>query len=277
MKMLTLRYRPWVVYAAASLVALSILTSNLRGGFLASYVESGLMTIIAPIHSVFDWSIERITALYYRYLMLVDLRKENEKLIEELGEAHRQKIILEEYSMLSQHYRELLGFTEKIQRKTMMADVIHKHLESWNTVFTINAGYLHGIRPSTGVINEKGVVGQVTLTAPLVSKVISILHPQCGVAVILQKSRVSGIVTGSGQGDCFMKYASHFDRIVLGETVLTSGFDDVFEKNIPVGQVSKIEKIPGEIFQRIQIIPFIDFTEVEKVILILPQNTESAE
>jgi rod shape-determining protein MreC len=277
MKMLTLRYRPWVVYAACSLAALSILTSNLRGGFLANYVESSLMTVLSPMNIALDWCIESSISFFHHYIMLVDLREENEKLIDELENSHRQEVLLEEYSILTNRYRELLGFTETFHHQTLMADVVQKHLDSWNTVFTINAGSYHGIHPAMGVINKKGVIGQVTLTAPLTSKVISIMNPQCGVAAIMQQSRISGIVTGSGQGDCIMKYASHFDRIVLGETVLTSGFDDVFEKNIPIGQVSRIEKIPGEIFQRIQIIPFVDFSEVENVILILPRNPESSE
>jgi rod shape-determining protein MreC len=272
MKWLTAQYRPWVVYAGSTLTALAIFTSNLRGGFLAQQIEAGLILILSPVLSTVDTVTDVSEQLWNEYIDLRNLKQENLKLMDELREAKSDRDRLTESEITSERYKQLLNLSEQFGTNTIASEVIQRSGNTWNSILLVNSGSVHGVSPFMGVISEKGVVGQVVRVTPYISKVITLLHPQCGVAVLMQKSRISGVIAGNGQGSCTLKFASHFDRVILGDTVVTSGFDAVFEKGIPVGRVTRVEKVPGEIFQRIEIMPFVEFSSVESVLLMIQQN-----
>ncbi len=86
---------------------------------------------------------------------------------------------------------------------------------------------------------------------------------------MLQKSRVQGVVSGSGKGTCTMRFISRFDPVELGETVVTSGLDGAFPKGIPIGKVSGIEKDNNEIFQTLEIETDVNLNTVEEVIVFI--------
>jgi rod shape-determining protein MreC len=275
MRFITSPYRPWVVYAGCSLAALAIFTSNLRGGEVARRIESVVLSIMSPFYSSIDWTADTVSNVWTHYIYLIDVQEENLRITEELSRSQAELTNIREHLAASDRYQHLLKQPFETERKRLLAKVVRRGKQTWNSVLIIGAGKLDGVQPFMGVTSLSGVVGQAVRIAPRISKVITLLHPQSGIAVILQKSRISGIVTGSGTGTCAMKFASRFDRIILGETVLTSGLDGAFPKGVPVGQVSRIERHPGEIFQTIEITPFVDLATVEEVVLFLPDSIEN--
>ena len=274
MKLISKQYRPWLIYAGCTLSAVALFTSNLRGGFASQKIESTLLFCMTPFFQTTHWVEEHAKSAWLRYLYLIDLKDENMKLKMELEDARSRLYSLEESAIANERYRELLQFSRRLPRGKIMGDVIRKGNGSWDTILIVSAGQLEGVQSYMGAATADGVVGQVVRTAPRSSKIITFLHPQSGIAAQLQKSRIAGIVTGTGHGTCIFKFASRFRRIVLGETVVTSGLDSVFPEGLPIGQVSKIEKFPGEIFQQVEIIPFVDLSRVEEVVLFFPEVQE---
>ncbi|MBN1355156.1 rod shape-determining protein MreC [bacterium] len=271
MRFFATQYRPWVIYAACSLAALSIFTSNLRGGEAARVIESIILSFMTPLYTSVDWVADYAVAVWTEYFYLVDLRRENTFLNNKLVELEIENIQLQEKLDEIRRLRMIFDMPEGTVHRRLPAGVVRRAQQTWNTVLIVNVGSLDGIRPYMGIASSNGVVGQVVRVAPRASKSITVLHPKAGISVILQKSRISGIVSGSGSGSCILKFISRFDRVVLGESVLTSGLDGAFPKGLPVGQVCRIERNPGEIFQKIEIMPFVDLATLENVVLYLPE------
>jgi len=277
MRLVSDRYRPWVVYSGCTLIALAILTSNLKGGASAQNIESFLLILLTPLHYSMDWSLDNVSAVWNHYIYLKGLKEENLKLKYELDAMRMERTRLIDSSVALERYKQLLGFSRQFPHRKINANVVKKTNKSWNSTLLIDTGSLLGVKPAMGVATVDGVFGQVVRVGPHISKVLSLLHPNTGIAAVFQKSRVQGIVSGTARGTCVVNFVSRFDRIILGEAVLTSGLDGAFPKNVPIGQVAKIEKTPSEIFQRIEIIPFVDVTSVEEVTVFLLESDDVIE
>ncbi len=276
MRLLSEGHRSWLVYTACSLAALSLYTANLRGGVVAERLESIVLSIMAPYYNTVNYIGESASRVWKNYFALINLRKQNDIMETELTKSRCEVSELRERLSTIERYNKLYCVFPEHTSRRIIAAVIRRNRPTWDTVFMINVGELDGVKKFTGVASSGGVVGQVVETGPHISKIITLAHPRSGIAALLQKSRVSGIVTGTGTGKCTLKFAGRFDRVILGETVITSGLDGAFPKGLPIGRVSRIEKSPGEIFQKIEIIPFVDLPTVEEVVVFL-STTETSE
>ncbi len=261
------QYRPWIVYSACTLISIAVFTSNLRGGVIARKLESFFLLVLSPVYSVVDYSTTKTREFWNNYLFLIDLKRQNIALDAELTDMKSHLITLSEEANSAKRFREILELPTIDSFRPIVAEVVRKRAEPWETIFLINAGSFRGIKLSMGVTTVDGVVGQVIRVAPRISKVMTMLHPKSGIAGMLEKSRISGVVSGTGHGTCIMKFVSRFERVMLGEHLVTSGLDGAFPKGIPIGVVNRIEKDPEEIFQSIEIVPFVEFASVEEVIL----------
>ncbi len=79
MKLISARHRPWVAYAAYSLLSLGVMTSNLRGGIVADRIEILVLHILAPVYSSVDWLLNSAQSTWDNYLNLVDVETRKQR------------------------------------------------------------------------------------------------------------------------------------------------------------------------------------------------------
>jgi len=119
------------------------------------------------------------------------------------------------------------------------------------------------------VITPEGIVGKVIRVFPSAAQVLEITDPSSGVGVILEKSRLLGILKGTPGGQTEVQYVMADEKVDAGERVLTSGGDSVFPKGLPVGIVQRAvfdrERDP---FLKIQVKPATDLGRLEEVLII---------
>src|SRR6185503_18670718 len=87
-----------------------------------------------------------------------------------------------------------------------------------------------------------------------------------GIAVLLENSRVHGIVRGQNKGLCKLGYVVSDDAVEIGERVFTSGEDQIYPKGLPVGVV--VEAHPGSPFQDISVQPLAKLNRLEEVLIV---------
>mgnify|MGYP003694554437 FL=1 len=90
------------------------------------------------------------------------------------------------------------------------------------------------------VVTPLGVVGQVVDVTARTAKVLLLADPNNGVDVLVQRTRVRGIVSGSLDNGTILKYVKRAKIFKKGDRLVTSGFDGVFPKGIVVGTVIKV-------------------------------------
>ncbi len=202
------------------------------------------------LHSAGQWSgaVEKRRNSFNQYL---DLSRQNELLNVENA---RVKAELENNRMLTLPWRDTvrtvnvdtLGLkTTKLRYSFLPATVINNSVNSFNNFLTIDKGWADGVRPRMGVLTADGVVGIVREVSKNYSLVLSVLNSQSKISVALKKTGHFGSLVWEG-GDPLRATLDDIPKHVTfspGDTVVTSGFSEIFPKEIPVGTIegSRIE------------------------------------
>jgi rod shape-determining protein MreC len=116
-----------------------------------------------------------------------------------------------------------------------------------------------------------GIVGKVLLVYPSVSQVLLIDDQSSGVGVILEKSRLQGVLRGTATGEVMLERVMSDEQVPVGETVLTSGGDQIFPKGLPVGTVTKVGN-GKDLFLNIKVRPAADLSKLEEVLVLVEQR-----
>ena len=124
------------------------------------------------------------------------------------------------------------------------------------------------------ITSAGGVVGKVLYVNRSTSEVLLINDQSSGVGVILEKSRLQGILKGTASGKVVLDKIMNDEQIEVGEKVLTSGGDRIFPKGLLVGTVSDVSPGP-ESFLKITVKPAADLDRLEEV-LVITKKVEQA-
>jgi rod shape-determining protein MreC len=121
-----------------------------------------------------------------------------------------------------------------------------------------------------GVITPDGVVGKVIAAYPDTAQVLLLTDRESGVGARLEKSRVAGVVRGTGEAVVRLEYVINDQEVAAGETIVTSGQDQIFPGDLPVGTV--IEAKTGSPFKAIRVRPAAHLDSLEEVFILLSRQ-----
>jgi rod shape-determining protein MreC len=126
------------------------------------------------------------------------------------------------------------------------------------------------------VVHPRGVVGQITSVSSSSARVLLVSDHSSGVDVLIQGSRVRGVLEGAGEKVCELKFVTKENLVKVGDVVVTSGMDQVFPKGLIVGTVSEVSSQTGTLFQTIEVRPAVNFARVEEVVVVPSSQSISA-
>ena len=107
------------------------------------------------------------------------------------------------------------------------------------------------------------------------AQVLLISDQSSGVGAILEKSRLQGVLKGTTNGEVTLERVMSDEQVPIGETVLTSGGDQIFPKGLPVGTVAKV--VNGkDLFLNIKIKPAANLSKLEEVLVLLEKQEKQA-
>ena len=145
---------------------------------------------------------------------------------------------------LGQRLQALQNFQERYIYKTVVAQAIGSSGSDQSRVFTIDKGSNFGLKPDMAVITPDGIVGKVREVFPATAQVLAINDQSSGAGVILETTRIRGILRGNAIGQPQIVNILADQRIQPGERVLTAGGDLIFPRGLPVGIVDKVVRDP---------------------------------
>lgn len=194
--------------------------------------------------------------------------EENQKLREEINRLLLDQQRFREIFFENQRLKEILSLREKEKKYVAVAKIISRGLDRWSNTVIIEKGKQAGIKKDMAVITPLGLVGKVSTVDDNYAYVLLITDINFSAAVRIQETRKEAILSGTGTRRCILKYVPGEDDIKEGEVVVTSGFDDLFPKEMVVGYVSKVSKKGTSIFQDVEVTPFQDLTKLDEVIIV---------
>jgi rod shape-determining protein MreC len=205
--------------------------------------------------------------LWHNYFYLRGVRAENRELREQIEQMRLAQVRMSEDATQAHRLQSLLAFKEQFISKTVPAQVIGSSGSDLSRSIYIDKGSNDGIAQDMAVITATGIVGKVLRAYPSTSLVLMINDQSSGVGALLEKSRLQGVLRGTPDGELILERVMSDETVVPGETVLSSGGDQIFPKGLPVGTVSQVA--PGrEMFLNIHIKPAADLSRLEEVLVV---------
>jgi rod shape-determining protein MreC len=222
---------------------------------------------ITPFERGLVWAQNGSSNLWHNYFFLRGVRAENRQLKEQIEQMRLEQVRLSEDATQAHRLQSLLAFKEQYIAKTVPAQVIGSSGSDLSRSIYIDKGENSGLKPDMAVITAGGIVGKVWIVYPSTSLVLMINDQSSGVGVLLDKSRLQGVLRGTPDGELILERVMSDETVAPGETVLSSGGDQIFPKGLPVGTVSKVS--PGrEMFLSIKVKAAADLSRLEEVLVV---------
>ena len=260
--------------ASILIFSLVLMTVNVRYEKSNLFFESIVVWFFSPIQNLLTSTTSYVSDAFDHYFFLVETSKENDRLLLKVNLLSKKNNELIERNKLLERSDNLIEFLDKDERPFVIAKVIGYDATQWSKVIFINRGTDHKVQKNSSVMNNAGVIGHVIHSSPNSSKVLLITDSRSAVDSLFQETRESGITVGTGENICEMKFVPISAKINLGDKVISSGLGGVFPKGLVVGRVVDIVKQSQELFQDIMVEPSADLSNIEEVIVLLPDQVE---
>jgi rod shape-determining protein MreC len=208
-------------------------------------------------------------SLWQDYLDLRHVREQNQDLQKTIDRLRLEQASLLEDAQQGQRLQGLLSFQEKYVYKTVAAQAIGSSGSDQSRVLYLDKGKDFGLEPDMAVITGDGIVGKVREVFPHTSQVLVINDQTSGAGVILETTRIRGILRGNAAGQPQIVGILADQRIQPGEKVLTAGGDQIFPRGLPVGVVEKVVRDPDrDSFIEVIVKPAAHLDRLDEVLVI---------
>src|SRR5271166_2448524 len=230
---------------------------------------------ITPFERGLLWVENGGSNLWHNYFYLRGVRAENRELKAQIEQMRLEQVRLSEDAAQARRLQSLLAFKEQYIQKTVAAQVIGSSGSDLSRIIYIDKGEHDGLKRDMAVITANGIVGKVLQVYPSVAQVLLISDQSSGVGAILEKSRLQGVLRGTPNGEVVLERVMSDEQVPEGETVLTSGGDQIFPKGLPVGAVTHVGN-GKDLFLNIKVRPAADLSKLEEVLVLVEKQERQA-
>ena len=225
--------------------------------------------LVSPPERLIHSSKLSVDYLWLNYLDLHNVRRQNQELQKTVDRLRLEQAALLEDAREGQRLQGLLKFQQKYIYKTVAAQAIGSSGSQQSRVIYIDKGSADGLARDMAVITPDGIVGKVRDVFPHTAQVLVINDQTSGAGVILESTRVRGILRGNAGGQPQIVDILADKRIQKGENVLTAGGDQIFPRGLPVGVVDKVVPDPErDSFINVIVVPAAPLDRLDEVLVI---------
>ena len=196
--------------------------------------------LISPPEKAVHGTGTGLRGLWSNYLDLRHVREQNKQLRDQVSRLQLEQASLLEDARQGQRLQSLLAFKEHYIYSTVPAQVIGTAGTDQSRVLYIDKGAKDGLKPDMAVITPDGIVGKLKDVFGHTSQVLVINDQTSGAGVLLESTRLRGVLRGNALGQPQIINMLPDERVKPGERVITSGGDQIYPRGLPVGVVAKI-------------------------------------
>lgn len=251
-----------------SALSVAVLVADARFNYL-SVLRQVAAVIVYPIQRVATApaSIMRRAAEFF--VTHSSLRTDNARLT---GENLTNAASLQQLMALqaeNRQLRELLAARERLEVKTVAAEVLYAARDPFSRKIVVDKGSQHDIRAGQPVIDQTGVVGQVTRVYPWLSEITLITDKSQFVPVQNLRNGLRAVLAGTGSdGALDLRFIPLNADYQNGDRLVTSGIDGVYPPGLPVAQVSNVERNAAQLFARVTCTPLAGVASYAHVLIV---------
>lgn len=167
--------------------------------------------------------------------------------------------------------RKLLEVRQRAENKAVMAEILYVPHDPFSRKAMLDKGGQSGLQTGQVVVDDVGVVGQITRIYPWLSEITLITDKDHSVPVQVVRNGLRSVVSGAGAGGALeLRYLAVNADIQNGDLLVTSGIDGIYPPGLPVALVSKIERNTAYAFARITCTPVAGVDRNRQVLILSP-------
>lgn len=258
-----------------------LIFSALSLAFLVADVRFDYLVTLRQIAAVIVYPIQRIAtapaSIAQRmgefFVTHGSLREDNARLNRENFENGALLQQLEALRAENAQLRELLAARSRPDVELVTAEVLYAARDPFTRKVIIDHGSQDDVRPGQAVIDNRGVVGQVTRVYPWVAEVTLVTDKGQFVPVQNLRNGLRAILAGTGNdGALELRFIPLNADFQNGDRLVTSGIDGVYPPGLPVAQVTHVERSAAQLFARITCVPLGGVASYAHVLIVSGQR-----
>jgi rod shape-determining protein MreC len=273
MALLDIRQRTGWLFTAVVLAQLLLISAQVTTRTGVPMLEVAVFGAVAELQRVATGVISGASERWQQYVLLQDVRGENEQLRSEMGvlqlELQQERALAQEARTL----QALLDMKKATPLATISAAVIAGGASPDFRTLTIDKGTRQGILGDMAVVAPAGVVGRVVTPSVRAAKVQLLIDRNAAVAGLVERTRAQGLVVGTGENRLQMEYVPGTADIRVGDRVVTSGIDGIYPKGFLIGQIESVQRGAGD-YTKVVVRPAVELSALEAVLVVssLPKS-----
>ncbi len=244
------------------------------------HLELARTTLSVPIHAL-----QRLATLPVNlwqqagaYLVIQgSLVRDHAQLLQQRTVDTAQLQQLQVLQTENEHLRNLLQVQQKANYAMQLAEIVYVGRDIFQRKLLLDKGAQAGVLAGQVVMDDSGIVGQVTRVYPWLSEVTLITDKDHAVPIQVLRNGLRTVVFGSGNiGELTLRYMPISADIQEGDVLVTSGIDGTYPPGLPVARVTRIERDPAYPFARVQCAPIAGVDRQRQLLIVsgLPQLPE---
>jgi rod shape-determining protein MreC len=251
-----------------SLMSLVLLVSDARFSYLSS-LRQVVAVVVYPLQQVSGLPAALARQVKDFFVTQASLQRENDQLRRQnllnAAALQNQQALASE----NQHLRSLLALRDRLARQVIGAEVLYTHRDPFTRRVVVDRGSQHGVLPGSAVVDDSGVIGQVTRVFAWMSEVTLVTDKEQAVPIQVLRNGLRGVTFGIGyDGTLELRFMPVNADIQNGDLLVTSGIDGTYPPGLPVAVVSNIERNAAYAFARIACSPAAGVSSFGQVMIV---------
>jgi rod shape-determining protein MreC len=172
------------------------------------------------------------------------------------------------------HLRSLLQLSQRMTTQSIPAEIQYDTRDPFTQKVVIGRGAQQGIQNGSPVVNEDGVIGQVTRVFPMQAEVTLLTDKDQAVPVQVVRTGLRSVIYGTPKGDSLdLRFVPISADLQAGDELVTSGLDGVYPPGLPVAKVVRVDKQADTAFARVVCLPVAPVRGARQLLVLHYLNT----
>ena len=258
-----------VVFSALALV-LMVADARFK---LVQPLRAAIATVLYPAQWLALQPVQMIEDGTGYLTELKTARKTEEAARRKLAAQSQRAGQVEQLQLENERLRQLLGLRDRLTVPGTAAQVLYDATDPFSRRVVIDKGQLNGVQPGSPVMDESGVLGQVTRVYPFVSEVTLLIDRDQVIPVMNARTGQRAVAYGDATprtGLLELRYMPVGEDVREGDELVTSGIDGVYPPGLPVAKVAAVDRRSDSSFARIYCTPLAQVQGVTYVMVLQP-------
>ncbi|KHE90585.1 MAG: rod shape-determining protein MreC [Candidatus Scalindua rubra] len=257
------------------IISISLLTIPAS---ITNNIKVTIASPLAPVQKIISQTSDLFKNSLKKLASIASNTQKNEEMEEELF-LLKNKIVKQQDDINTYKRKlEIVSIFKKdnySDRKPIIADIIGYDVSNFRKSIIIDVGTKQGASVGDIIVFGNALVGRISAIGRSSGRVILITDPASNVPSRFLQSRTQGMVQGTADGTCIMKYVPRQTEINESDKVVSSGIGGAFPRSLYIGDVVEVKQKNAKLFKDIKIKPRIAISKIEHVLVIKKQSVES--